>query len=468
MIPFIGPSYQLDTRKADTQRSVNLFLKSVESGTGKARYILESVPGLDLFATLSGEVRGAFATVDGALYAVAGSTVYKISSAGTPTNLGTITTTTGPVDMSQNLHDLIVVDGVKGYVIDLIEDEMDEITDEDFLGADRVAVIDGYAIFNRPDTGQFYISGIDAASNLDALDFATAEKSPDDLVAVIEIDGELRLLGSRSFDVWVNTGATDFPFERSGAGLKSFGCAAAHTARRLAGSLIWLGSDEDGQGIVWQADGYTPKRISTHAVEDAISSIADLSGAVAYTYQDGGHAFWCLNVPGLATTWCYDVSTQTWHERADLEDGEYIQHRATCHAFAYGKHIVGAEDGKLYAFNRSTHTNDGDPLVRDRVSPHNATPDLQTVFFGCFELDATRGDAPSGGIPLVSMRYSNDGGRTWGPWRIRELGRIGEFERRARWLLNGSARDRVWQVRVTDNAPFSIISADVDAKEGAG
>jgi hypothetical protein len=51
MIPFVGPSYSLDTRKADVQRSVNLFPVANEVAGGKTAAYLQSAPGLDLFAT---------------------------------------------------------------------------------------------------------------------------------------------------------------------------------------------------------------------------------------------------------------------------------------------------------------------------------------------------------------------------------------------------------------------------------
>lgn len=49
-IPFVGPSYDLDTGKADRQRSVNLFPVANEVAGGKTGSYLQSVPGLDVFS----------------------------------------------------------------------------------------------------------------------------------------------------------------------------------------------------------------------------------------------------------------------------------------------------------------------------------------------------------------------------------------------------------------------------------
>ena len=50
MIPFVGPSYQLNTRKADVQRTVNMFVVRNEATGGKSAMYLESIPGLVVFS----------------------------------------------------------------------------------------------------------------------------------------------------------------------------------------------------------------------------------------------------------------------------------------------------------------------------------------------------------------------------------------------------------------------------------
>ena len=52
MVPFVGPSYHLATRKADVQRSVNLFPVMNEVVGGKTEAYLQAVPGLDVFSAV--------------------------------------------------------------------------------------------------------------------------------------------------------------------------------------------------------------------------------------------------------------------------------------------------------------------------------------------------------------------------------------------------------------------------------
>jgi PKD repeat protein len=80
--------------------------------------------------------------------------------------------------------------------------------------------------------------------------------------------------------------------------------------------------------------------------------------------------------------------------------------------------------------------------------------------------DAAAYTAPSpayvespGADPQVMLRLSNDGGKTWITEQWRSAGRVGEYLRRVRWNRLGSARRRVFEVSVTDPAPWKITGA---------
>jgi hypothetical protein len=199
------------------------------------------------------------------------------------------------------------------------------------------------------------------------------------------------------------------------------------------------------------------------SANEALQAIPDRSGAVAYTYQQDGHSFYCLNVPGLATTWVYDVAAGEWHERAELVDGEYTQHRGTCHAYAFGKHLIGAADGKIYSYDPLANTNNGDVLVRDRISPHMSNPGYEKQYFKILQIDCAVGAGlADGSAPSLQMRYSDDGGIAWGNWRAASMGVIGSRTTRAIFRRLGGGRDRVWQIRTTDDVAFSIVGANVE------
>ena len=132
MLPFVGPSYALSTRKASAQRAVNLFLVGMET-VSKAPFILQSVPGEVLFCALGAPIRG-FIETGSRGFVVAGSTLYELSAAGVATSRGTLATSSGPVDMAWGVTQLVIVDGLHGYVLNLASNSFGQITDPDWIG----------------------------------------------------------------------------------------------------------------------------------------------------------------------------------------------------------------------------------------------------------------------------------------------------------------------------------------------
>jgi hypothetical protein len=470
--PFVGPSYTYSSRNFDAQRCVNLYPIVSESGTSKKVSALVGTPGLKLFCTLaSNKVRGAHEVL-GRAFEVAGNTLYEIFEDGTSDALGTIDTLTGPVSMADNGVELIIVDGPDGWILTLADDNFAQITDPDWEGADTVCFVDGYFIFSKPDTGQYYLTGLYDGATIDALDFATAEGATDNLVAVAAVHGQLMLLGSSSIEWAANTGAADFPFQRISGAFIEYGCAAAFSVGKIANSVIWLGKDKQGQGVVWMATGYQPERLSTDAVEQAIQGYDSIDDAVAYTYQKDGHHFYVLNFTQADTTWVCDLRTKLWHERSffNTETGLAERHRGQAHIFAFGKHLVGDYDnGNVYELSETTYTDNGTLIRRERSCPHlKDDGDLNFIYYNSFQLDMETGiGLESGEDPQVVLQWSDDGGHTWSNEYWVSAGKIGQYLARARWRRLGRSRDRVFRVRFSAACKVFWMGAHVDAVRGA-
>ena len=460
-LPFFGPSYQTFDGRASRARSVNLFLAAMEA-PAKASFVLASVPGLIQRATSGAVVRGCI-DAGGRAFFVAGSTLYELSAAWGLTWRGTLATSSGQVSMAWGLTQLVVVDGANGYTLTLSSNTFARITDADFPGASSVGYLNGYFTFVVPGGQQAYVTAIDDASNIDALDFVSAERVPDDLVGQAIVFGEQWLLGSLSAEVWSASGATssDYPLQRNNGANSDVGCMAAGSVQTLDNGFMMLGRDRNGGGMVYRANGLQLQRVSTQAIEQALAASSDLSAAVAYTYQQDGLTFYCLNAPGLSSTWCYEVSTGQWHERCDLDGlGELTAGRVT-HAMYANGFVVGFDaDGKVYEVSRTAYTNAGDALVRLRVSPNDVVPSRDRIFYSEFAADVTTGLAAQGEEFFAELGYSNDGGNTWGAYLPRSVGKVGEFFARLFWTRLGMARDRVWRLRYSGNTPFTIVSGE--------
>lgn len=458
-LPLAGPTGQL-RGGAETRRVVGWMPVATESQTAKGalNYYLKQCAGLNLLGNLGGPVAGLCAA-NGALYAAANGKLQSISSSLVATPVGSVSGAI--VSMAANETQLSCVGDGVNYVLDFGTSIVTPVV-ENWQGSILVDVLDGYGVYSQPGTRQFYISNHEDFTVLNPLYFASAESSDGFIIGHIVRHRELLVMKEKTVEVWYDdVSATDFPFSRnSGANIEA-GLVAPRSLKKVGGVAYWLGCDGNGVGIVFSMAGYAPARVSNHALEEKLSALPDLTGATAFTYHQEGLTYYVLNVPGLESTWVYEVSAGMWHERAELIDGEYQPWRATCHAFAYGKHIVGDAAGNIYQLDPLTTNNGGDVLVRDFISPHSALPTLKKQRFSSLQLDCRVGQGKADGSQaLIQLRYSNDGGQKWGAWRQMTLGNVGRTLARARATLLGSAYDRVWHLRVTDDVqcnPLAIV-----------
>jgi hypothetical protein len=471
---FIGGAYTLQQVSIDCQRCMNLYPQITESQNQADGEIgaLISAPGLRLLGTCgTGPIRGIYVASTGGMAVVSGSEVYRVGLNWTFVKVGDLLTSSGRVSMADNGLQLIIVDGVHGYIVSLSTGTLTQITSASFPGADTVTFQDGYFICNNPGTGQFFWSNLYDGLTYDALNFITAEGSPDATVAVLSNARQLWVFGAKTIEVFWNSGS-DSTFSRIDGAYIEYGCSAPSTALRFSNTIMWVGGGPNGAGIVWQAQGYQPKRVSNHGVELAIQGYGDLSSATAWAYQKDGHAFYVLNFPNANTSWVYDISTGQWHERAYLgSDGNFQRHRAECYAFGFNEHCVGDyQNGNIYALDSNTFTDNGNPLVRLRRAPH-LSADGRRIFFSKFQLMSQVGvgldGSPAVGIdPQVELRYSDDFGNTWSTPQARSLGKIGEYAKRVIWRRLGQSRTRVFEVRVSDPVDVTILGAELDATPG--
>jgi hypothetical protein len=357
--PILGGSYVARSINAADNRMVNLFAEAIPEGSGgKEAGFLLRCPGLRLLATVGdGPIRGLWVT-NGIAYVVSGSEFYSLDTDWVSTLIGTVSGT-GPVSMADNGTQLFIACNPVSYIYNTSTAVFGQITDADFPGAGSVGYLDGYFVFNEPDSQKFWVTSLLDGTSIDPLDFASAEGYPDNVIALIVDHREIFLFGNNSVEVWYDAGTPDFPLARIQGAFMEVGCAAAYSVAKLDNSVFWLGSDARGRGIVYRANGYTPARISTNAVEYAIQSYGNITDAIAYTYQQDGHPFYVLIFPSAQATWVYDVSTQLWHERAGFENGDFTRHRSNCQMAFNSEVVVGDyEDGRLYAFDLDVYADD--------------------------------------------------------------------------------------------------------------
>lgn len=467
--PILGHQYVTRSINAADNRMVNLYPESIDEG-GKDAAWLTRAPGLRKLATIgTGPIRGMWQYGNYG-YVVSGSELYKLDTSWVATLIGTVAGT-GAVSMSDNGTQLFIACNPEGYIYNASTGAFGQITDPDFPGAVTVGYLDGYFVFIEPNSQKVWVTQLLDGTVIDPLDFASAEGSPDNLVSSIIDHREVWLFGTNSVEVWYDAGLSDFPLSRLQGGFNEIGCEATYSVAKLDNSVFWLGSDARGRGIVYRANGYTGQRISNHAVEWAIQQYDTLSDAVAYTYQQEGHAFYVLNFPSANTTWVYDVATSGWHERCGFENGSFVRHRGQCQMSFNNEIVIGDyEDGRIYAFDVTVYADDGLPqkwLRSWRALPTGAN-NLKRTAHHSLQVDCESGVgivSGQGSDPQMILRWSDNAGHTWSNEHWAAMGAIGTYGTRVIWRRLGMTRklrDRVYEISGTDPVKIAIMGAELE------
>ena len=468
---FVGPSYESYSKILAGERSINLFKENVATDQGKARSGLVSAPGLVTFATVDDTPGRGLFHEDGRLFGVFGETLYEFTSAGVETALGTVIEDDNPAQMTTNGdggNELHIVSGDSGYIFDLVSSAFTtEVTDVTMCGQ-----IDGFFVDLDANSSTIKISESLDGLTWDATQIAQRTAASDPWIAMLISRREIYLFGGKTGEVWFNAGNSPFPFAQRPGAFFEIGIAARFSLCRFGSTMAWLGESAQGAGVVYWMNGYTPNPISNPAVEKVIQTYRDdggISDAIAWSYEREGHQFYVLTFPTQGKTWVYDAATGEWHERGrwnSLENA-FVAYRPQFHANAFGKNLVcDNQSGTIYELSSTTYTDvGGSVLRRERRTPH-LSDENRRLFFDYFELECERGvglasATVQGYDPLVALRYSDDGGQTFGAERTRSLGKRGVHDQRVRWDCCGSGRDRVWSVSCSEPVPFHIFDAYV-------
>lgn len=445
----------------DAQRVVNLY--PVVDEQGSAPSALYGTPGLQLFGVAGiGAVRGGFAASNDRCFFVSGAFLYEIDSAGITTERGALSTSGGIVTMEENGFQLGICDGESVYMFTFLTNAFAKVTDPDLPSVGGIDFIDGYFVVNQNNSGKFFISGLYDGLTWSALDFATAESSPDKLVRAANFVGQLGLFGSKTLEIWRNTGDSVFPFSRI-SGAAPIGCAAPYTVVSLDTSVYWVGANDQGTGVVYTAKGFSPTKISTPYIERTLQAVTDLTMLRAWSYQQDGKVFYCITGGSLETTLVYELGTQVWHERAYLaESGAYEQHLGTCCVYAFGKHLVGdRNNGNIYELKQDVYSDNGNPIKRVRVFTH-LVDELKRIRYNTLTLLVETGvglQEGQGSDPVISLRMSKDGGRTFGDYYSTTIGAVGKYQTEVNFRRLGIAQTMTFEVSISDPVKVSLIGA---------
>lgn len=439
---------------ASSSRLVNCYGEAAPKGA-KGPIILRRSPGIATIMALGeGPGRGLH-VVKGVLYALSGATLYRVSSLHVATAQGAVAGSE-PAFMADNGTQLLINTEDAGYVAS--GGSVAVIADIDYTArnAGPCAFIDNYAAIVDEGTGQWFITDLADFSSFDGLNFATAEGAPDNIVTLAVDHRQAVIVGDASTELWDNTGASGFPFERAPNGLIELGGAAKRGIVKQDQSVCILAADR----TVRRLQGNTWVRISQHAVERALRSYARVDDCEASAYTLDGHLCTAWNFPSAGKSWIYDHTTQEWHERESYHRQLWdVSGIAEC----YGKvYVQRASTGEIGVLDRQTYTEWGNTLRAEWTfqSLYNAG---QRVTLNRLELGIETGvglSSGQGSDPRITCEVSKDGGKTF-PMAMptRSIGAQGQYRQRVHWDRFGDGYDIVVRQSFSDPVPLTIWDA---------
>jgi hypothetical protein len=343
-----------------------------------------------------------------------------------------------------------------------------QITDPAFLGADRVAFIEGWLIFNQPGSRTFYTNApVPYSLTFAGAFYALKDSSTDNLVTLFENNRELWLIGERTSEVWYNSGGVNFAFSRLPGIGPQIGSSAKHSIMRMGMDLAWLAQNENGQNIIVKTNQYSYERISNHAIETALSSYPQIADCLGDCYEELGHVMAFFTFPTADTTWVHDVSTEMWWQRLSWNSNTGTYHRHVGNVFVSFANLRlwgDYQTGQVHQQDRKFYTDNGAVLRCQRRTPHVwSKENRKRVFYSNLQVEFTPGvglQSGQGSNPQALIRWSDDGAVSWDNEIWAPIGKVGDTKNRAVVQQIGmDSRNRTFEVNFSDPVPRDIIGA---------
>lgn len=499
-----GGNYQSASPLASALALINWRSQPVEAQNGRVAYVLLPTSGLSLFANLNAAAGLTFpstrglGTFAGRTFAVAGTHLLELTSGGTVTDYGgfggnnfmvddglPVTMISGGTVGGGYPTQVLIASGGAISVFSLVSNSFQALTTPpnnvlmvDFLGGFFAALSSG---------NTWSVSAVEDATTWPGTSVAQVSVFSDQILALIECNELIWVLGAKHAAAYYLSGAPLFPFDVTSGGVVTIGILAQFSAARIQSrqygkTLAFLGGDDQGAGVVYALNGYIPQRISDSALEYWLANHT-ITDAVGMARQEEGQNFYDLWFPTANVMWTLDVDLGWWHQRSSLVGGVPAAHLGRCHTYnaALGGHLVGDRTtGKVYLmssqfFTENTGPGVNIPIIRTRIGPTLENEGGQiTVPINEFQVDFETGMGPEPPLtdgfgnprdPYAMFSYSEDFGKTWSPERMIPCGKAGEFKKVAIDRRLGSWRSFTPKVTVSDPIVWRIADAYVNGTQ---
>lgn len=428
---------------------INMFLEQAK--TSENQIALISREGLAQSSSVgTGPINGIFSKkgcFGGDIFSVSNNTLYRNTS-----SLGAITGT-GPASIDGSDNEVVVTRGGTAYSYN--GTNLAAIAFPDSANVRAVCFINGRFVFARDASAKFYWSNILDGRTVDALNFATAERQPDQLLDVIARGDILWLLGQATIEAWSNDGSSaNIPFSRIEQVVFDTGTIATGCTVLADNTIFTIASDGRFSRM-----GDVLERVSDHGIEEQILASATRK---LFTWKYQGHEF--IGIRLDSETLVYDCATREFCELQSSQGNWIAQCAAMQSDIAYFGH---SSTGQIMIFDGWSDL--GDEMERRFTVAQQldapATINNVRLWANAGHTEVLSGQGSS---PTVEMRYSRDAGNTFSSFDGANLGAAGHYRTVPSWRRLGSFDfpGALMEFRVTDPVPFRVSAVKVNDFSG--
>ena len=444
-------------------RLLNMFAVPIPGPTGKpVKAALVPTPGRVQRVDLGAEIQGIFCEAgvrNGALFAVAGGTLYSISSSWVATSIGALGGT-GDAVFAGLRDNLYVARAEKPWRWN--GSALTQVSDTDAPNATSLLVLSQRLVAAEDGADTYYWSDVLDGTAWEALGFATAEQRPDEIRRMVRLSGQILALGAASIEIIRATTSTSLPFANiTGQSIDETEGLLSKYSYAIRGDKLFI---VGGNLSPYVMNGFNlaPLPRNGEMEDDLIAlSAANRALVTCMAYQYGSNEFFKVRIPGLAA-YVLNTTTGFWHREQSWEQDTYLP---KFHATAYGYVVLDdAAATAIYTLDNMVFTDGGNTMERI-ATLRPAFADYETIGSLCLDVQAFgRPLTGQGSNPSVMIEISTDGRTIRDDTRSEitlTLGPDGRYQKPVMWGLGmvppGEATNI--SIRMTDPVGMTIYGA---------
>ena len=424
---------------ADFRSSLPINYEPVITDTGISKGYLRATPGItELAAPGMGAGRGG-RVWNGVHYRVMGSKLGRLDGT-TFTVLGDVGDNGLPVTLDNSFDRLSIASSQNLYYWD--GSALTQVTDPDLGVVLDQMFLDGR--FVTADGSAIVLTDLNDPYAVDPNDYGSAEVSPDPIVALNHIRGEMNAVGSQTIENFRNVGGSGFPYQRNPGAFISKGAVGTHAWSYFMETYGFVGMGQNCAPSVWLAGGGQAVNISTIIVDDALAALSPTDLALveveALEWRDEQRLI--VHLPDRSLVYCMEASQLAgepiWYElRSGSGNDQAFPLRHL--TLVNGQWIGDTADGRIGYLDVTLDTYFGDARgwQFDTLMLYNES---NGGILNNIELIGLVGYAPVGSQPTAYLSMTMDG-RTWGQEAAISTGATGERQKRCQWRPNKRFRN---------------------------